>query len=98
MIDKIKGLFGKKGKPVDITKRVTNPGLKHAFLSFQKIKSEVTLNQLISAIRSAEFLVLIYRDSIITTTNENGNVTFEKGSKIKFLDTHDQNGIRFLPV
>src|ERR1700712_2261030 len=92
------GLFSKKIKHFDVNEPVTNVSLKQAFVLFQKQKTEVNLNLVSNLIKSADFLVLIYKDGIIATDKGDNKVIIEKGSKIQFLDTHDQDGKRYLPI
>ena len=92
------GLFSKKKKDFDITKPVTNPGLKSAISIFNQTKTEANLNSVITFIKTADFLVLIYTDGLVTKPGEDGKTVFEKGSTFKFLTTFNENKEQYLPI
>ena len=93
------GLFSKKKKEVNVNEPVTNPGLKNAIaVCFNANKTEANLKPVVASIKQANFLVLMYADSLITTPGENGNTVIEKGSKIRFINISDQQKNIYLPI
>jgi len=91
--------FWNRKKYTDIDKPVTNPALKNAFKIFFLNKCEETLQEIISKLKSANFLVLIETDGLnLSKIQESDKVFFEKGSTIKFLKTFNENHEQFLPI
>jgi hypothetical protein len=91
--------FWRKKKPIDVNEPVLNPALKNAFKIFNSNKREDTLQGVIGEIKTATFLVLINTDELSYSKTEGSDkVLIEKGSKIKFLKTFNENNEPFLPV
>ncbi|HEY2583260.1 MAG TPA: SseB family protein [Mucilaginibacter sp.] len=92
------GFFNKK-QPIEVSKPIVNPALKKAIKVFNSNKSEKILEAVASALKKANFLVLINSEKMkVSQTTESNNQIVEKGSVIEFLKTFDENNDSFLPI
>jgi hypothetical protein len=97
-----KNLFRKNNisegtEKIDLNKPVENPDLKKAFADFSINKTEETLQLVINGLIEANLIVLFFADHIKTTKDEKGNLFFDKGSVIEFINCVDKDKI-LLPL
>jgi hypothetical protein len=84
---------------VDFNKPVTNPVLREILRCKYEEPSKVSSAVLEAAIRSAVYLIPILSDEMkVEPSGPNGQMTLQKGSRIKVMLAFDQNKVEFLPL
>ena len=85
--------------PIDLNTPITNPMLKEALANFTKNRSAQSQQDLLHALRAANYLVTILTDEMRTTPGDKpGHTTIEAGSKIKFMSCYNGLKERLLPA
>ncbi len=97
------GLFGQKNKAeekekIDLNKPIENQELQKAFTEFHSNKTEENLQLIISGLIKANFIVLFNTDQLKTSSDNEGNLSIDKGSIINFLNCFDKENKALLPV
>jgi hypothetical protein len=85
--------------PVDLNQPVENPGLVAALNAAQRSEEPIVQAALACALRSANFLVPILTDEMITSTaDEPGQMTIHAGSRIKVFTCTAPTGAELVPL
>ena len=85
--------------PIDINKPVENPALVAAIDRLASDYSVAAKDNVLAELNRAVYLVAIFTDEMHTTEpDEKGQVTIQKDSLIKVLNTSDEAGNTYLPL
>jgi hypothetical protein len=81
---------------IDLTKAIENPDLVRALARLATDTSDAAKDEVVAQLQRATFLVAILGDE--TEIPEDGQVVFQKGSRIQILTAESDDGSTFLPL